>query len=386
MPSTITTEGGFDVRGMIGLSGPVNTDIPYDTTSLGGKTILITGGASGFGEAFAKHWTSHGSNIIIGDVNDSAGEKLVAELRSLTGSSGHQYYQHCDVTSWTDQLALFQTAVRLSPTGGIDAVVANAGILEKDAAATGQGVENPKNLDLDENPEPQPPSLAVLNTNLTGVVYTVHLAMYWLPKNKDPKYAKVGAASAAAGNKRDRHILLIGSIAGILPIPGQLQYTAAKHAVTGIFRSLRGSTFRHGIRSNLVMPYFVHTPFIPWQGLTLLAGGGMAELEDVVDAATRLMADESIVGRGLAVGAKVDVVDDGNGQLRIVEGKKKVEGERTQAVWDVYAHDYEEVELFVFRYVRLMYTLVKISGWIGWLTDVFHAYVYRKKVAHKRRA
>jgi NAD(P)-dependent dehydrogenase (short-subunit alcohol dehydrogenase family) len=274
----------------------------------------------------------------------------------------------------------------VSPTGGIDAVVANAGIVEKEAAMTGKGVENPKNLDLDENAKPQPPSLAVLNTNLTGVVYTVHLAMYWLPRNEDPKYAKAGAASAVAGKKRDRHILLMGSIAGILPIPGQIQYTAAKHAVTGIFRALRGSTFRHGIRTNLVMPYFVPTPFIPRKGLALLAGGGMAEVEDVVDAATRLMADESIVGRGLAVGAKVDVVDDEDGQPRIVEGKKKVDGERTQAVWDVYAHDYEEVEVFVFRYVRLMYRLVMIGGWIGWLTDVFHAFVYGKKAAHKRRA
>jgi NAD(P)-dependent dehydrogenase (short-subunit alcohol dehydrogenase family) len=374
---------GFDVRSMINLSGPVDPTLPYSTATLAGKTILITGGASGFGEAFARHWAAHGSHIIIGDINSVAGEKLVAELRSLPGSSGRHHFQHCDVTVWADQLALFQTAVRVSPTGGIDAVVANAGILEKQSAATGEGIENPRNLDLDENPNPAAPPLAVLGTNLTGVAYTVHLALYWLPKNEDPKYSK--EASGLGGKRRDRHLLLMGSIAGIQPIPGQMEYTAAKHAVLGLFRSLRASSFRHGIRTNLVMPYFTHTPFMPWQGLLFLAGGGMAEVEDVVDAATRLMADESIVGRGLAVGAKVDVVD-GNGEPSIVKGKGKVDGERTQAVWDVYAHDYEEVELFVFRYVRLMYALVKISGWVGWVVDVFNAYFYRKKFAHKRRA
>ena len=122
----------WSVVDMINQSPPVDLSQPYDTATLAGKTILITGGASGFGAAFARHWAAHGSNLIIGDVNDAGGEALIAELRtSSTHPNQVLIYQHCDVTSWPDQLALFQTAVTSSPTSSIDAVVAGAGIVDK---------------------------------------------------------------------------------------------------------------------------------------------------------------------------------------------------------------------------------------------------------------
>ena len=375
-------------------SAPVDVTQPYDTASLKGKSILITGGASGFGAAFARHWASHGAHIAIGDINDAAGEELVAELRTLPGSSGHHHFRHCDVTRWEDQLALFQEAARASPTGGIDAVVANAGVLETDNVITGKGFENPSGLDLDQDPRPPPPPLRCLAVNLTGVMYTVHLALYWLPRNEEPKHGRTDSGvgdgdgdsddrtpdTAATGTRpRDRHLLLTGSVAGIMALPGQPEYTASKHAVTGLFRSLRGTArVNQGVRVNMLCPYFVETPLIPRPGMLLLAGAGFASIGDVVDAGTRLMADEAVVGRALVIGPGLSVVDeedgDGLGPLGGEEG-----GVRSRAVWECYADDYEKVDLFSQRYVRLLNQFTKLRGWAGTLKDILSLIVYRRK-------
>ena len=44
------------------------------------NTFLVTGGASGLGEATTRYLVAHGANVIIADLNQEAGEKLVAEL------------------------------------------------------------------------------------------------------------------------------------------------------------------------------------------------------------------------------------------------------------------------------------------------------------------
>ncbi|KAA8564760.1 hypothetical protein EYC84_010532 [Monilinia fructicola] len=63
-------------------SVPVDTTAPYDAGWVAGKTILITGGASGFGEGFFRKWAENGANVIIGDVNNAKGKALVEELQS----------------------------------------------------------------------------------------------------------------------------------------------------------------------------------------------------------------------------------------------------------------------------------------------------------------
>ncbi|KAK3335475.1 hypothetical protein B0T19DRAFT_9674 [Cercophora scortea] len=364
MDASTTVDNSWSLVETINQSPPVDTSLPYDTASLAGKTILITGGASGFGAAFARKWASHGSNIILGDINDKAGEELIAELRALPGSSKQHYFQHCDVTVWEDQVALFKMGVKASPTGGIDAVVAGAGIVESRNSESGKVFDHPRNLDAES---PPPPPLNVLAVNLTGVMYTCHLAIFWLERNG----GKV--------EKRDRHLLLVSSIAGVIPLPGQTEYAASKHAVVGLFRTLRGTLWQQGIRCNVICPYFVDTPLLPPSGMALLAGSGKAELEDVVDAATRLMADESISGRGLAIGPKFHVVDGENGQIRLVDGAKDGNGGREQAVWEIYAHDYDQVEVFVWRFMQLLNTLKAVMGWVALLKDLMKIFFVRKK-------
>ncbi|KAK4164206.1 putative dehydrogenase [Cladorrhinum sp. PSN259] len=338
-------DSSWSVVSQIKQSPPVDITKPYDTATLSGKSILVTGGASGFGAAFARHWAARGAHIFIGDVNDAAGEALVAELRS--SSSHHHAYFHCDVTSWSDQVSLFKSAIAASPTKGIDCVVAGAGIV--DVANTFDTPQRGKG----EDDAPVEPRLKVIDVNLKGVMYTTHLGLYYLPRN--------GTVGGGKDQARDRHILMVSSVAGLMPLPSQTEYAASKHGVMGLFRSLRGTSWTRGVRVNVINPYFVETPLFSAGGRVLLAGAPKGEVEDVVDAATRLVADEGIVGRALVIGPKMRVVDgeDGYPKLDIEESQNG----RTQAVWEVYGNDYERVETFLWRYIGLLNLIKSVYGW-----------------------
>lgn len=321
--------------------------------------MVITGGASGFGEGFFRKWAHAGAHVIIGDVNNARGRALVEEVRKKTGSQ-HHHFLHCDVTNWQSQCDFFRTAVQLSPHGGIDAVVANAGIAENMPT-----FEIPKGLD-DETPPP--PNLKCLEVDLLGVMYTAHLAMFYLPRN--PNSSKPGSSTTPTQQSRDRHLLLIGSVASLAPLPGQLLYCVSKHGVLGLFRGLRSTAFVHGIRVNMLCPYFIDTPLIPAAGRALLAGSAMGKPEDVVDAGTRLAADTRIVGRALVVGPKVRI--DGDWQL---VPQTSEEGQEI-AVWEAYADDFQEAEAFTARFIRMLNQVEVARGWMGWAYDMVGAITY----------
>lgn len=226
-------------------SPPLDLSSPVDAHGVAGKTILITGGASGFGAGFARTWALHGAHVVIGDVADALGRKLVDEIRGEiaaqksegngegSGSGrgrGSVRYLHCDVTAWQSQVDFFRDAARDRSAsgsgsgdgggggGGIDAVVCNAGITDMHTdfmAPVGM-----------EREEPPRPGFRALEVNLLGVMYSCHLAMHFLPGN--------GWSGEGIG---DRHVLLVGSVASLLPIPGLVQYGASKHGVLGLFVS-----------------------------------------------------------------------------------------------------------------------------------------------------
>ncbi|EHA47769.1 hypothetical protein MGG_03753 [Pyricularia oryzae 70-15] len=307
-----------------------------------GIFILITGGASGLGAAFAREWATHGAFIFIADLDDRRGEELVAELRRSSGSP-HHHYQHCDVTDWASQVALFKAALAI--------------------------------FWLLKNPAPQRDDEAEAGTRATDDGESA--------EDKQKRIAKWH-------KQRDRHILLMGSIGGIMPLTGSPQYTASKHAVTALFRCLRVTCFWRGIRVNMLLPCFVDTPMVPNGVMFVLAGGGKATAADVVDAGTRFVAVKDVCGRAAVVGPRMKVEDLGveAGQsARIVEidpgstntGRGGV-WPGSQAAWECYAHDYENCETFVYRYTRVLAGYTVLRGWVGWWRDVF-ALMFRRASA-----
>lgn len=95
----------------------------------------------------------------------------------------------------------------------------------------------------------------------------------------------------------------------------------------------------------------------------------MGELEDVVEAGTRLMVDTRVSGRALVVGPKAKV----NDELAILPKEADV---KETAIWELYANDFEEVEAFSARFVRMLNSIEKIRGWVGWASDVVAAIGY----------
>ena len=322
-----------------------------------GKTILITGGASGFGEGYLRRWAEAGATVVIGDINVKKADQLVRDVKKETGNE-NLYFFHCDVTDWSSQVQFFKEAAKVSPHGGIDTVVANAGITDPDPK-----IETPVGLD---GPNPPPPKLAVIDVNLTGVLYTAHLALFYLPRN--PNSSPSNPNCDPTQTHRDRHLLLVASMAGLAPIPGQTLYAVSKHGVVGLFRNLRSSSFMHGVRVNLICPYFIDTPIINTPGKLLLAGGAVGKPEDVVEAATRFAADPCIVGRAVLVGPKVKVAQNDDGEMEVVE--KEDEGGKNRAIWEIYAHDFEDSDTFTRNVIRVLNRVAEIRGWAGWIADM----------------
>lgn len=336
-----------DVRQTIKQSLPVDVTKPYDPSTLKDKTVVITGGANGLGAHMVRHWAAHGANVVIGDVTDGAGEELVASLR-MAYPKGVFEFRHCDVTDWESQVSLFDSAVKASPHGAIDIVVPNAGIILPEEATK---FENPDLV----NGKLLEPNTATLEVNAKGVIFTSHLALYYLPRNTRP----------------DRCLLFIGSVASLIPLPGQSHYCMSKHAVLGLFRSLRGTAFMKNIRINMIAPYYTaQTKMLqPTAEALLLSGSaGPGQVPDVIDAATRLIADESIVGRALVIGPRLkphdfEAIDNGSG---LMDENYNL----PQGIWECYAHDYDQVETFVKRYLWLLNATAKARGMFAWIRDI----------------
>lgn len=349
-----------DLRATIKQSPPIDTSLPYDPSTLAGKVILITGGANGLGSHMVRHWASHGAHVFIGDIDDPAGEALVAELSSKYEKQTFGY-RRCDVTVWEDQVKLFEEASRASPSGRINVVVPNAGVLIPSMSLK---FENPRLV----NGVIPKPNLLQLDVNITGVTYTTHLALYYLPLQ--PTTGQ-DATSKAAGSE-DRTILLIGSLASVAPLPGQAQYTMSKHAVAGLYRALRATAFPHGIRVNMLAPYYVaETNMLNAfkEALFLAGSAGTASVSDVVDAATRLVADEAVAGRSLMIGPPLKEIPG--------EEMSKPDGV-ARATWDCYADDYDTVESFRWRYVRILNAVAQARGTFAWIVDLFSIITRRK--------
>jgi NAD(P)-dependent dehydrogenase (short-subunit alcohol dehydrogenase family) len=84
-----------------------------------GKTVVITGAASGIGHATALKFAAEGATVIASDIDEAGGERLVAE------TDGDVRFKRCDITSDADLKALMDFAAE--STGGIDVLFNNAG-------------------------------------------------------------------------------------------------------------------------------------------------------------------------------------------------------------------------------------------------------------------
>lgn len=309
---------------------PIDLTAPLDPAAVKGTTIVITGGASGIGEGMLRRFAALGAAVIIGDLNTTRGEALIAELRASTGNP-HLHFHPLDVVSYASQCAFFRAALAHSPTGHLNTVIANAGVGE---------IGHFENATTPCAPtaDPPEPATATIDVNIKGVIFTTRLALHHLQRTP-------------AGH--DRHILFLGSLASFAAGPAMAVYSASKHAVLGFFRSLRlYPSARDGVRLNIVCPYFVDTPILPAGGRVMLAGLERALVEDVVAAAERFVADVGVFGRCLAVAPR-----GGGGVVEMGVGEM------------------QEVEVFSRRIVRALNREAALRRWVDVFWDLWALFV-----------
>lgn len=145
---------------------------------------VVTGAASGIGLALTKHLISRGYLVAMADYNKAEGEKQSAELGPNT------LFKHTDVSSYTDQAALFKTAFEWGG-GRLDVLCSNAGIDDTQSLyGTGSSVE--------EGGAPEPLDLKTIRVNLDAPIWGVWLFKHFARQNAVPG-GKVIITSSAAG-------------------------------------------------------------------------------------------------------------------------------------------------------------------------------------------
>ncbi|RNL56044.1 SDR family NAD(P)-dependent oxidoreductase [Pedobacter jejuensis] len=189
-----------------------------------GKTVIITGGASGIGKATAVLFAEAGANVIISDIDKLQGDLFVKEIISKGGIAS--FYQ-TDVAIPEQMEALVEYAI--NTYGKLDIAVNNAGI--------GGEQNNVTNMSLEGWQK-------IISVNLNSVFYGMKYQIAAMLKN--------GGGS----------VVNISSILGAVGFAGSAGYSAAKHGIIGLTQTAALEYSSQNIRVNAVGPGFIDTPLL----------------------------------------------------------------------------------------------------------------------------
>lgn len=191
---------------------------------LAGKTAIVTGSGSGFGAGIAHTLAREGAAVIVNDVNEDGGNRVVAEI---TAAGGRALFVGADVTRADDVQAMVDQAT--GAFGGLDILVNNAGVSHK---------RKPM-LDVSEAELDR-----ILAVNVKGLFHTANAAI--------PVMRNGGGGA----------IINIASTGAVRPRPGLTWYNATKGAVTTLTKSMAVELADDRIRVNAVNPVAGDTPLL----------------------------------------------------------------------------------------------------------------------------
>ncbi|MFI6339839.1 SDR family NAD(P)-dependent oxidoreductase [Streptomyces sp. NPDC050535] len=218
------------------------------TTGLSGKSVIVTGAASGIGRAAALRFAAEDAKVVVADLNAEAAKSVVSEIEAAGGTA-------LAVTGdLSDQAVIDEVVASAVDTfGGVDILVNNAGIMDGMTAAA----------DVTDTEWER-----VLRVNLTAPFL---LARAVLPH-------MLAAGSGVIVNTASEASLR-GSAAGAA-------YTVSKHGILGLTRSLAVMYRDKGIRANAIAP-----------GGTATGIGGSAEVDREAHGPSVIMRHMGNMGR-----------------------------------------------------------------------------------------
>jgi len=245
---------------------------------LSGKVAIVTGTASGIGQAIAKLFAREGAKVFAVDFEEQAGKQTV---QNIISEGGEATFVKADVTKSNEVQNFVKTAVQ--KYGKLDILVNNVGI-----SPTGNVVETTEEV-WDK----------IIDTNLKGVY--------------------LGSKYAIPEMKNGGVIVNMASISGLVARPGEAGYDASKGGVLMLTRAMALDHASQNIRVNCVCPGTIWTPLIrkiveespnPTESKkkfeSLHPMGRLGTPEEVAYAALFLASDESSFVTGSAL-----VVDGG---------------------------------------------------------------------------
>lgn len=233
------------------------------------RTVIVSGAGKGLGRAYALALASQGANVLVnnrrhpGETDDeTSAMSTVLAIRELGGSAEPNYE---DITNPSSGEALIADAI--THFGGVDAIVANAGI---------EQVNRFENLSLDT-------FMQVFNTSFFGNLYLVKAAWaHWL----------------TSGSGR---AVLTTSGAGLYGNHGQSAYSSAKAAVLGLTKALALEGASRDIKVNALAPYAytaMTSNYLNSDDASLLAPDKVAPLVNYLVSAECSISGEILVAAG----------------------------------------------------------------------------------------
>jgi NAD(P)-dependent dehydrogenase (short-subunit alcohol dehydrogenase family) len=244
---------------------------------LQGKVALITGAASGIGEAMARLFAREGASVVVADVDAAGGRRVVEEIRA---AGGQAFFQQVDVSRASEVEAAINACI--GQYGRLDVLCNNAGI---GVAAV---CHETSEADWDR-------TMAV---DLKGVFLGCKYAI--------PHMLRQGGGV----------ICNTSSVAGQVGVLNRAAYCAAKAGVVGLTKSIAVDYADKGIRCNALLPGTVDSPWIakivaqqpdPETQRKLMEArqpiGRMGRPEEIAAAALYLCSDDAafVTGTGLVI-------------------------------------------------------------------------------------
>jgi NAD(P)-dependent dehydrogenase (short-subunit alcohol dehydrogenase family) len=194
---------------------------------ISGSTFIVTGGASGLGEATSRFLGSHGASVVIADLNDARGASVAEEIGGR--------YVHCDVSNETDAAAAIAATAGGPPLRGL-VNCAGIGTAEKTTGKNG--------------PHALGSFVRTITVNLIGTFNMIRLAAVEIAKAEPLPSGERGV------------IVNTASVAAFDGQIGQAAYSASKGGIVGMTLPIARDLAQVGIRVVTIAPGLFKTPLL----------------------------------------------------------------------------------------------------------------------------